>query len=231
MTRLLSDICYFGIADVIPNPSATGGPISKAIATSSIISCRPSTGLTSLPDDILLIVVSLIGVEDILALRMVCTHDLDSTQSETEISILFTDIKALYLSHKAALGMVRCPQIPCHRQEIARASIHRRSQISLRQGTGSASDTCFQIPQKLVLPSSTVQEKCRFPHQRTDYRGQLFNPTFQRSPTPHFPGPFPVRSQWRTPYHGGTKSCRLLGDSFRGLRSFPRCRALPFPTA
>ena len=70
MTRLLSDICYFGIADDgIP---ATGGPISKAIATSSIISCRPSTGLPSLPDDILLLVVSLIGVEDILALRMVC---------------------------------------------------------------------------------------------------------------------------------------------------------------
>lgn len=82
MTRLLSDVCYFGIADGMPNPPATGGPISKAIATSSIISCRPSTGLSSLPDDILLLVVSLIGVEDILALRMVCTHDLDSTQSD-----------------------------------------------------------------------------------------------------------------------------------------------------
>ena len=134
--------------------------------------------------------------------------------NRTEISPLFTDIKALYLSHQAALGMVRCPQIPCHRQEITRASIHRRSQISLRQGTGSASDTCFQIPQKLVFPKSTVQEKCRFPHQRTDHRRQFFIPTFQRSPTPHFPGPFPVRLQWRTPYYGRAKSCRLLGDSF-----------------
>lgn len=88
MTRLLSDICYFGIADGMPNPAATGGPISKAIATSSIISCRPSTGLSSLPDDILLIVVSLIGVEDILALRMVCTHDLDSTQSDRDLNPL-----------------------------------------------------------------------------------------------------------------------------------------------
>ena len=148
--------------------------------------------------------------------------------NRTEISIPFTDIKALYLGHQTALGMVRCPQIPCHRQETARTSIHRRSQISLRQGTGSASDTCFQIPQKLVFPSSTVQEKCRFPHQRTDHRRQFFNPTFQRSPTPHFSSPFPVRLQRRTPYHGGTKSCRLLGDSFRGFRSFPRCRALPF---
>ena len=134
--------------------------------------------------------------------------------NRSEISILFTDIKALHLGHQAALGMVRCSQIPCHRQEIARPSIHRRSQISLRQGTGSASDTCFQISQKLVLPSSTVQEKCRFPHQRTDNRGQFLNPAFQRSSTPHFPGPFPLRLQWRAPYYGGTKSCRLLGDSF-----------------
>ena len=79
MTRLLSDICYFGLADGIPNPEAA---ISKAIATSSIISCHPSPGpgFTSLPDDVLLLVISLIGVEDILALRMVCTHDLDSSQ-------------------------------------------------------------------------------------------------------------------------------------------------------
>lgn len=79
MTRLLSDICYFGLADDIPNSAAA---ISKAIATSSIISCHPSPGpgFTSLPDDVLLLVISLIGVEDILALRMVCTHDLESTQ-------------------------------------------------------------------------------------------------------------------------------------------------------
>lgn len=90
MTRLLSDICYFGIPDAIPNHAATGGPISKAIVTSSIISSRPSTGLSSLPDDILLLVVSLIGVEDILALRMVCTHDLDSNQSDRDLNPLQT---------------------------------------------------------------------------------------------------------------------------------------------
>jgi len=102
MTRLLSDICYFGIADGIPDPAATGGPISKAIATSSIISCRPSTGLTSLPDDILLLVVSLIGVEDILALRMVCTHDLDSTQSERDLNPLHRHQSALSRSPNSA---------------------------------------------------------------------------------------------------------------------------------
>jgi hypothetical protein len=102
MTRLLSDICYFGIVDVIPNPAATGGSISKAIATSSIISCRPSTGLSSLPDDILLIVVSLIGVEDILALRMVCTHDLDSTQSDQDLNPLHRPQNALSQSPSSA---------------------------------------------------------------------------------------------------------------------------------
>ncbi len=104
MTRLLSDICYFGLPNDILNPAAPGGPISKAIAT-SIISCRPGTGLTSLPDDILLLVISLIGVEDILALRMVCATIL-TRLNRTEISVLFTDIKTLYICHQAALGMV-----------------------------------------------------------------------------------------------------------------------------
>lgn len=103
MTRLLSDICYFGIADDgMPNPAATGGPISKAMATSSIISCRPSTGLSSLPDDILLLVVSLIGVEDILALRMVCTRDLDSTQSDRDLTPLHRHQSALSQSPSSA---------------------------------------------------------------------------------------------------------------------------------
>ena len=109
MTRLLSDICYFGIADDgMPHPVATCGPISKAIATSSIISCRPSTGLSSLPDDILLLVVSLIGVEDILALRMVCTHDLDSTQSCRDLNPLHRHQSALSRSPSSA-GCGRMP--------------------------------------------------------------------------------------------------------------------------
>ena len=103
MTRLLSDICYFGIPDGIPNHNAaTGGPISKAIATSSIISARPSIGLSSLPDDILLLVVSLIGVEDILALRMVCTHDLDSNQSVRDLNPLHRHQSALSRSPSSA---------------------------------------------------------------------------------------------------------------------------------
>jgi F-box domain len=57
------------------------GIISKSISTPSIISPHPGAGLTSLPDDVLLLVISLIGVEDILSLRMVCTHVFDSAQS------------------------------------------------------------------------------------------------------------------------------------------------------
>ena len=104
MTRLLSDICYFGLADGIPNPAAAApcGPISKAIATSSIISCHPSPSLISLPDDVLLLVISLIGVEDILALRMVCAHDLDSTQSAIDLNPLHRRRSALYRSPSSA---------------------------------------------------------------------------------------------------------------------------------
>jgi hypothetical protein len=102
MTRLLSDMCYFGLTDGIPDPTATGGPISKAIANSSIISCRPDPGLTSLPDDVLLLMISLIGVEDILALRMVCTHDLDSTQSALDLKPLHRHRSALYRSPSSA---------------------------------------------------------------------------------------------------------------------------------
>ena len=80
MTRLMSDICHFGLADCIPDPAMLDHLVLKTASTSSIISCRPASGLTSLPDDVLLLVISLIGIEDILALRMVCAHDLDSTQ-------------------------------------------------------------------------------------------------------------------------------------------------------
>jgi len=83
MTRLMSDICHFGLANYIPDPAIAMMEdfLLKPPYSPSIISCRPSPGLTSLPDDVLLLVISLIGVEDILALRMVCAHDLDSTQS------------------------------------------------------------------------------------------------------------------------------------------------------
>lgn len=81
MTRLMSDICHFGLANYIPDPAMMEDFLLKPPYSPSIISCRPSPGLTSLPDDVLLLVISLIGVEDILALRMVCAHDLDSTQS------------------------------------------------------------------------------------------------------------------------------------------------------
>ncbi|KAF8265247.1 hypothetical protein EI94DRAFT_1831337 [Lactarius quietus] len=67
MSQVLSDFCYFDFGlpfttmkDLVPD----------TISISSIVSCRPSPGLTSLPDDVLLLVISLIGVEDILALRM-----------------------------------------------------------------------------------------------------------------------------------------------------------------
>jgi hypothetical protein len=80
MTRLMSDICHFGLADCIPDPAILDHLVMKTASTCSIISCRPASGLTSLPDDVLLLVISLIGIEDILALRMVCAHDLDSTQ-------------------------------------------------------------------------------------------------------------------------------------------------------
>jgi hypothetical protein len=81
MTRLISDICHFGLTNYIPDPTMMDDLTLKPPYPPSIISCRPSPGLTSLPDDVLLLVISLIGVEDILALRMVCAHDLDSTQS------------------------------------------------------------------------------------------------------------------------------------------------------
>ncbi|KAI0254153.1 hypothetical protein BJV78DRAFT_1388785 [Lactifluus subvellereus] len=70
MTRIMSDIYQFGLADCLPDLSIMDSFISKSISTSSIISTRPGAGLTSLPDDVLLLVISLIDVEDILALRM-----------------------------------------------------------------------------------------------------------------------------------------------------------------
>ena len=77
----MSDICHFGLANYIPDPAMIEDLLLKPPYPPSIISCCSSPGLTSLPDDVLLLVISLIGVEDILALRMVCAHDLDSTQS------------------------------------------------------------------------------------------------------------------------------------------------------
>jgi hypothetical protein len=77
MTRIMSDIYQFGLADCLPDPSIMDSLISKCISISSIAS-RPAAGLTSLPDDVLLLVISLVDVEDILALRMVCHHELDS---------------------------------------------------------------------------------------------------------------------------------------------------------
>lgn len=72
MTRLTSDIGHFdfGLVDYFLNPATMDGVVSDATSPSIISSC-PSPGLTSLPDDVLLLVISLIGVEDILALRMV----------------------------------------------------------------------------------------------------------------------------------------------------------------
>jgi len=74
MTRLTSDIFHFDLAHYIPNLTPTDAIVLKDAYASSITSCHPSPGLTSLPDDVLLLVISLIGVEDILALRMVGTR-------------------------------------------------------------------------------------------------------------------------------------------------------------
>jgi hypothetical protein len=71
MSKLLSDFYYFDFGLPFPTLTNMKGLVPDSIiSTSSIISCRPSPGLTSLPDDVLLLVISLIGVEDILALRM-----------------------------------------------------------------------------------------------------------------------------------------------------------------
>lgn len=85
MSKLLSDFCYFDFSVPFPALSNMKGLVPDSISISSIISCRPSPRLTSLPDDVLLLVISLIGVEDILALRMVCSHNLDSTQSAPDL--------------------------------------------------------------------------------------------------------------------------------------------------
>ncbi|KAI0305659.1 hypothetical protein B0F90DRAFT_1699804 [Multifurca ochricompacta] len=66
----MSDICQFGLAEYFTDPLKVDSIPTKPISTSSIILPRPSPGLTSLPDDVLLLVISLIGVEDILTLRM-----------------------------------------------------------------------------------------------------------------------------------------------------------------
>lgn len=66
MTTLSSGFCYVPF----PTLSTMKSPVPDPISTSSIISCRPSPGLTLLPDDVLLLVISLVDVEDILALRM-----------------------------------------------------------------------------------------------------------------------------------------------------------------
>jgi hypothetical protein len=157
MTRLMSGICHFGLADCIPNPAMMDDLLLNSPSPSSIISSRPSPGLTSLPDDVLLLVISLIGVEDILALRMVCVPTILTRPNRSQISDSseHTDIKALHIRHQAALGMVGCAQISCHRQEITRASILCRSQIVICQGTRSAGNPCLEVPQKLVLPSSS----------------------------------------------------------------------------
>ncbi|KAI9432147.1 hypothetical protein F5148DRAFT_1270493 [Russula earlei] len=69
MTGLTSDVCHFGLAHRTPSPAPMGAIIQKSTLP-IILSCHPSPGLESLPDDLLLLVISLIGVEDILALRM-----------------------------------------------------------------------------------------------------------------------------------------------------------------
>ncbi|KAH9034892.1 hypothetical protein EDB85DRAFT_1945973 [Lactarius pseudohatsudake] len=70
MSRLLSDFCHFDFGVPFPTLPNMKCVVPDSISTSSIISCRPSPRLTSLPDDVLLLVISLVGVEDILALRM-----------------------------------------------------------------------------------------------------------------------------------------------------------------
>ena len=85
MSRLLSDFCYFDFSVPFPTLSNMKGLVPDSISISSIITCRPSPGLTSLPDDVLLLVISLIGVEDILALRMVCAHNFDSAPSAPDL--------------------------------------------------------------------------------------------------------------------------------------------------
>jgi hypothetical protein len=104
MSTLLSDFCYFDFGFPFSTLSNMKGFVPDSIFTSSIMSCRPSPGLTSLPDDVLLLVISLIGVEDILALRMVCLTRLNRPQ----ISDSFADIKTVFISHQATLGVVRC---------------------------------------------------------------------------------------------------------------------------
>ncbi|KAH9016211.1 hypothetical protein EDB84DRAFT_1404426 [Lactarius hengduanensis] len=70
MSRLLSDFCHFDFGVPFPTLPNMKCVVPDSISTSSIISCRPSPRLTSLPDDVLLLVISLVGVEDILTLRM-----------------------------------------------------------------------------------------------------------------------------------------------------------------
>lgn len=106
MSKLLSDFYYFEFGLPFPTLTNMKGLVPDSIiSTSSIISCRPNPGLTSLPDDVLLLVISLIGVEDILALRMVCAHAL-TRLNRPQISDSFVDIKTVFISHQATLGVV-----------------------------------------------------------------------------------------------------------------------------
>jgi hypothetical protein len=171
MSKLLSDFYYFDFGLPFPTLTNMKGLVPDSIiSTSSIISCRPSPGLTSLPDDVLLLVISLIGVEDILALRMVCAHVL-TRPNRPQISDSFVDIKTVFISHQATLGMVGCAQTPCHRQEITRTGFHRGPQVSVRQGAGISRDTCLQVRQKLVLFPSPLETKCSVSYKGPDGRG------------------------------------------------------------
>ena len=172
MSKLLSDFYYFDFGFPFSTLSNMKGLVPDTISTSSIISCRPSPGLTSLPDDVLLLVISLIGVEDILALRMVCAHVL-TRPNRPQISDSFIDIKTVFISHQATLGLVRCTQTPCHRQEITRTGLYRRSQVSVRQGAGNSRDTCLQVRQKLVLFPSPLETERRVLCKGTDGRGSF----------------------------------------------------------
>ena len=93
---------------------------------------RPLASLTTLPDDILFLIISLIAPLDIMALRFV--REILSRIRGTSLPIKHTDVETLRPRNKAALGMGGSSQETRNRQEHPGPRIYVRSQV-IRHGT------------------------------------------------------------------------------------------------
>jgi hypothetical protein len=195
-----------------PIPRKKHCPPNYMDASSSWRSLNPNPlSLSSLPPDILLLIIGLIDIEDILALRRVRFRLFLSPSVHL---MWHTDFETVHVRHKITLGLVRRPCAPGRRPQDAHASSCVRPKIPVIPAARGPCATRHDLSPQLDVIESSRQARFRilsWPRGRAGRQG--------------LPCALPARARWPTCAICPAIARRMLGGAPHRRRRLYRGRA------